>query len=150
LGTSYPSVVERLARLVVAITAEGTIRLAVDATGVGRPVVDMLRPVVKNLVAVTIMAGSAVNQGRRGEVRVPKTDLIGGVQAALGQQRLRIAAALPETDALVHELLNFRSSQGSSDHETLSAGAGAHDDLVLALALGLWQERRARRVRILV
>ena len=43
LGTPYPEVVERVRELVTHDELAGRCALAVDATGVGAPVVDMLR-----------------------------------------------------------------------------------------------------------
>jgi hypothetical protein len=43
LGTPYPDIVERVRRTTRAPELAGRRHVAVDATGVGRPVVDMLR-----------------------------------------------------------------------------------------------------------
>ena len=52
LGTPYPRVAARLGRLVRALPGDAD--LVVDATGVGRPVVDMLCDQDLNVVAVSI------------------------------------------------------------------------------------------------
>src|SRR5580658_3267655 len=43
LGTPYPDVVERVARVTRSRELVGRCQLVVDGTGVGRPVVDLLR-----------------------------------------------------------------------------------------------------------
>src|SRR5208283_4392770 len=43
LGTSYPEIVDRVAEVARSADLAGRCHLIVDATGVGRPVVDLLR-----------------------------------------------------------------------------------------------------------
>ena len=59
LGTPYPIVVERVRRIVQSNALAGNCALAVDATGVGAPVVDMLRAARLGceLTAITITGG---------------------------------------------------------------------------------------------
>ena len=83
--------------------------VAVDGTGVGAPVVDLLRAARLGceVAAVTITGGERVV--RNGQAwNVPKRDLIAGVQVLLEQGDLRIAAGLAEAGALVRELLDVR------------------------------------------
>jgi hypothetical protein len=54
-------------------------------------------------------------------------------QAAPGQKNL------PEAPVLKLELEDFRASVTDSGRWTFGARSGAHDDLVLALALALWR-----------
>jgi hypothetical protein len=61
-----------------------------------------------------------------------------GAKAAPGQKNL------PEAPVLKMELEDFRASVTDSGRWTFGARSGAHDDLVLALALALW--RASRRV----
>src|SRR5687768_5151295 len=73
LGTTYPKIVaevrERLGKV------PGGALLAVDATGVGRAVVDLFRVMRLPLVAITITGGNAVS-GDGDEYGVPKRDLV--------------------------------------------------------------------------
>src|SRR5262245_32336222 len=67
LGTSYPDVVERVKVLTLTPPLPGEAVLAVDATGVGAPVIDMLRAarLAVPLYAVFIHGGDQVtHQGR--------------------------------------------------------------------------------------
>jgi hypothetical protein len=56
--------------------------------------------------------------------------------------RLQIQKDLPEAPVLKVELEDFRASVTDSGRWTFGARAGAHDDLVLALALALWRASR--------
>src|ERR1700733_11177591 len=77
LGTPYPGVVERVRAIVRHPELVGKCALAVDGTGVGAPVVDMLRAARLgcDISAVTITGGE-----REHHDNVPKRDLMAGVQ----------------------------------------------------------------------
>ncbi len=141
LGTSYPDVVRRVAQIVSAPVLRGRISLVLDATGVGRPVVDMMREARLGcpLAAVTITGGD--QQSNAGwQWRVPKRNLIAGLQAMVQMRTLRIPRGLPGAGELVKEMLGMRMSITLNRHETYGAWReGDHDDLVLALALAVWK-----------
>jgi hypothetical protein len=52
---------------------------------------------------------------------------------------LKIARSLAHSHILLSELQAFRVSVSESGHARFEAGGGAHDDLVLAVALALWR-----------
>lgn len=65
--------------------------LVIDATGVGRPVLDALRDALPSraVYGITITGGRSVNRGRvAGDVTVPKADLVGALQVLLQTRRL--------------------------------------------------------------
>ena len=66
LGTPYPEVVERVAQVTRSGELDGRCHLAVDGTGVGRPVVDLLRRARPNCVLLPAMitSGDRETQGR--------------------------------------------------------------------------------------
>jgi hypothetical protein len=134
LGTPYPRVVERVRSIVRSGELAGNCALAVDATGVGAPVVDMLRAARMgcDLSAVVITGGD-----RAAGTSVPKRDLMGELLVLLEQGQLKIGN-LREGPRLVRELMDVRDSGGRVGAE----GAGEHDDLVIALALACWRAKR--------
>lgn len=139
LNTPYPAIVERVVRMVTNAPLKGRVDLVVDATGVGRPVVDMFRAAGLDLTAVTITSGNAASGDGR-DWRVPKRDLVVGLQVLLQEGRLKIAKGLPEADALVQELLAFKVKiDATTAHDSYNAREGAHDDLVLAAAMACWK-----------
>lgn len=146
LGTPYPKVVARMRRMVEHAELRGQCALAVDATGVGAPVVEMLRAAGLSceICAVTITGGERENQTASGW-NVPKQDLIAGVQVLLDKNQLRIAKGLRYAGALVKELLDMRAVARAAGSLRLGAeGDGKHDDLVIALALGCWKAKQVR------
>lgn len=148
LGTAYPTIVAEVAQLLEREPLKDSdVRLVVDGTGVGAPVVDLFRKEKKQgtlkarLTPVVITGGDAVHR-EFDLARVPKRDLVGVVQVALQTGRLKIAAQLPEAETLTKELQNFQVKITDTAHDTYGAWReGTHDDLVLALALALWQAK---------
>lgn len=85
------------------------------------------------------IAGADAEKDERGGWRVPKRDLVGVVQVLIQNQRLRIAAGLPEAEMLLRELEGFRVRISATGHDSYGAWRdGTHDDLVLAVALASW------------
>lgn len=140
LGTPYTAIVPGVARIAGKPPLRGA-PLVVDQTGVGRPVVDMLRrtPGLTRVVPVTITGGHALTQQEDGSYHVPKKELVTCLQLLVEQHRLRIAASLSEAKTLIRELQTFRVKITPAAHETFGAWRESdHDDLVLAVALATW------------
>jgi hypothetical protein len=139
VGTRYPTVVDEVAREVnrpELLEAP----VAVDQTGVGRPVVDMLRlaGLAGRLWPVTITAGHSRAASADG-ITVPKRELISGLQVLLQSRRLQVAKALPESRVLLEELSRFQTKITPAGSEVFGAWrSGSHDDLVVAVALAAW------------
>ena len=139
LGTKYVDVASTVQRLLNRITQKYDCTLIVDATGVGQPVVEMFyaMPPRATMVPVVIIGAGSENKVKD-EWRVPKQDLIAGLQIMLETEQLTIAQDLAFAPALLEELVEMRSVNGKS----AEAGAGEHDDLVIAVALAAWRARR--------
>ncbi len=151
LRTSYMAIVSDTARMVNSKElqpANELLRrtqpkpvLAVDATGVGAPVIDLFKAERMNgqLEPIQITGGSEVTN-ENGVTRVPKRDLVSSAQVALQNNRLQIAAVLPDAPTLIRELQNFQVKINvDTAHDSYGAWReGTNDDLVLAVALALW------------
>lgn len=116
--------------------------LVVDATGVGKPLLDELRAAGLQARGVQITGGTAVTHAN-GMHHVPKRELVTTLQVALQAKRLRIADGLPLAEVLVREFRGFRVRINATGHATFGNDVGTwreadHDDLVLATALGVW------------
>jgi len=140
LWTPYPQIVGNVREMLERPPlTRATAALVVDATGVGAAVVDLFEDagLGVRLVPVTITAGNEAHEGFEGW-RVPKRDLVGVVQVLLQRRRLRVAQGLAEAARLVEEMEQFRVDITERGRDTYAAAAGAHDDLVVALALAAW------------
>jgi hypothetical protein len=145
LGTPYVEIVRRVKEVIKTACGDGTCKLVVDATGVGAPVVELLQGWNRTyqLIPVVITAGEQASWSR-GQYRVPKRDLIMGLQLLFEQGQVRMAGHLPEVGALVKELMGMRVKVSPEGRDTYAAGAreGPHDDMVLAMALACWEARK--------
>jgi hypothetical protein len=148
--TPYPAQVEEVAAKVAKVKDLGRTILVIDQTGVGRPVVDMLRRanLGVTLWPVTI-AGSQMGAARRdpatGEWVVPKKDLIGAAVTLMHAGHLKVSAGLPPPMVRIFkdELATFRMKITAAANASFEAWRdGDNDDLVLAVALVAWAAQR--------
>src|SRR5882762_8049996 len=105
LGTPYPDVVGRVRELLRRPALAGRCTLVMDATGVGAPVLDMLRKA--NLgcwIAPVILTGGERESHSGGLWHVPKRDLITGLQVMLEKRELGLPAKLAASRTLAREL----------------------------------------------
>jgi hypothetical protein len=140
LHTPYPDIVASVARLAGTPQLRDA-PLVVDQTGVGRPVVDLLRNAVgaRRIIPVTITSGQTVSVQSDGSRHVPKKDLVTCMVSLLEDRRLKVARDLAEARTLTNELLNFKMQITPAANITYGAWrSGQHDDLVLAVALACW------------
>lgn len=149
LGTPYPKIVDDVVTMMMAKPLLGECPLVVDATGVGRPVIDMFHEHKRwdfPLTPVVITSGQHVTHDK-GFTHVPKRDLVSTVQVLLQSRRLRFpqASKLPEVATLVRELGSFQVKVTTAANDIYGAWReGAHDDLVLGLALVTWYAERCQ------
>src|SRR5262249_29878445 len=149
--TSYTSIVKDVVELFERPPLSGSV-LCVDATGVGRAVVDLFRKArpKARLIPITITGGSVESSGPDGWT-VPKRDLAGVLQVLLGQRRLQVSPALPLAPVLARELSTFKVKVSlATGNESFEAWRERdHDDLVLAVAMACWYgERGQRRIAV--
>lgn len=150
LGTGYPKIVAETIQLIRKLPQQVGVHLCVDATGVGRAVMDLLRmaktpegdPFSQSgvkIIPITITAGFAVSKVADGW-HVAKKDLVGVMQVLLGTRRFQIASSLDNAKTLAKELSAFRVKVNTvTGNETFEAWRERdHDDLVLAVALPCW------------
>jgi hypothetical protein len=137
LRMSYPQVVDRVQVLLSSAPIRGNCTLVIDHNGVGRPVFDMFRKVKLCPVGITITAGDGYSIDQ-GTWRVSKLLLISRLEASLHSRLLHIVPTLPEAEVLKSELADFRRNVTATGYTQFSARSGRHDDLVLAVAIGLW------------
>ncbi len=139
----YPEQVQRVVEIVGSPKLAGRRKtLIVDRTGVGVPVVDMVRVSairsMAKVVGILIHGGNAVSEDDNG-YGVPKRDLVGVLQVLFQSQRFRVASRIPDSELLVRELLNFKVKISISAHDSYEAlREGDHDDLVLSAAIACW------------
>lgn len=120
-------------------------RMAVDITGVGRGVYDMLREAGVGPMGITITSGATAHNDK-GIWYVPKRDLVMAAVLGMEQKTLLIGSEVPGCDLLVQELRAFKVKTTATGRESYAASEewreGDHDDIVLALAIAVWAAAR--------
>jgi hypothetical protein len=145
LGTGYPDIVNIVATMLKALPpAKQAPALVTDATGVGRPVIDMMQKAGLRPIAVTITGGFDENRVASNDWRIPKRNLVSTLAVLLQSGRLKVAPGLTEAEVFISELSNFKVKISAAGHDSYNAWReSVHDDLVLSVALAAWfGERR--------
>lgn len=143
LGMPYPAQVEHVMQVMSRAPLCGVgdrkpAKLIMDETGVGRAVGDIFSDAGLSPIRLTITAGAEERGVSRDRFHVAKANLISRLDAMLHIGALRFAADLPDASALKDELRDFRRKLSDAGRATYSARSGAHDDLVLAVAIAVW------------
>ena len=144
LGTSYTSIVAHIVAQLQRPELGPSVRLVIDGTGCGVAVCEMFRRALvphSGRIAdhsVTITAGRVVSIVGQRMWNVAKIQLVGAIREALESGRLKVPVGLEHADLLKRELQDFQVKITDSANEVFSAREGAHDDLVLAVALPVW------------
>lgn len=145
LGTPYTEVVDRVKEILAHPQLGTRKRFIVDATGVGAPVVDLLKRAKLgcSVIPVTITSGEQA-RCENSHWYVPKRDLMTGLLLLLEQQELKIVRGVPQEEQLLKELMDIELSHRPGGKVRMGAeGAGRHDDLVIAVALACWRARQS-------
>jgi len=142
LGTPYPEVAARLARVAGGVQDRTGRRptLYIDATGVGKPVVDelRLRRVPAVITAVYFTHGDRRMSGDHGSIILGKAWLVSRLQILFQGDRLHLPPGHPEAEVLVRELLDYEIRVDQNANDKYGAfKVGTHDDLVTALGLAV-------------
>jgi hypothetical protein len=146
LGTSYPAITQRLVQIegqILQRTAEPP-TLYVDATGVGRPVVDLLQDDLSRsrVIAVYFTYGDRRTEEENHSVTLGKAYLVSRLQTLLQTGRLHLPRT-PESEILAQELLDYQIRVDEKANERYGDfKVGSHDDLVTAMGLAVQAEPR--------
>lgn len=144
LGTPYNTVVQDCKKLMQHPQLVKQTVLLVDATGVGKPVIEMMQLNRLAPIGVTITGGSSVHQHPLGYT-VPKRDLVTALQVLFQTSRIELPGQIPETQRVLDQLqrLTVKINEKANDQYGLEREEGNHFDLAIALALAGWYAERA-------
>jgi len=122
--------------------------MLVGYTGVGPPVFDMFagRYALRRAQGV-VSTGRPRGHAPRPRLSRAKSRTCGQTSGSVPAGELRIAASLPDAAVLMRELQDFRVCYSDAGNATFNAREGAHNDLVLALALAVFGLSLPERVR---
>ena len=144
LGISYPQIIDHIMRINRNIPEPKNgykleKHLWIDATGVGKPIVDLLRTNEEsnNLHEVFITGGEATENINPWQtvIKLPKSYIVSRLQVMLSYGRIHLPNTA-YTIALQEELKNFIIRVNTNANLEFGAfKVGTHDDLVTALGL---------------
>jgi hypothetical protein len=137
LGMHYPTQVQHVGNL-LSRPPLNKATLVIDETGVGRAVGDIFDTAGLRANRVTITSGLEATQHGSRSWHVAKGILISGLEARMHTGELKIAPGLRDAEALRDELKDFQRKVSDAGRATYAARTGAHDDLVLAIAIAIW------------
>ncbi len=134
LGSSF-EIVAREARKMVEEINRCTI--AVDATGMGRGLIEEMQRIGLSPIAVTLGGGNRITGGRL-NWRVPSAMVYETTYTVFAQSRYKIASQLEHTRTLFSELQRCEVRRTDTGHARYGVWTGedGHGDLVMALGLG--------------
>jgi hypothetical protein len=142
LGMNYIAVAEHIRQMLQRSPLnQNCVEVVVDTTRVGRAVADIMQRERIPMTRITITAGTETTHNGD-DWHVPKIALVSALDARLNTGELKIAEALSESPALREELKEFRRHVSDAGRSTYAARAGAHDDLVLAVAMTVFWATR--------
>jgi hypothetical protein len=150
LGTPYPGVAERVAAVVGGVRRNITpgrgISTYVDSTGVGSPLVDLIKAAGVRCRPVFFTWGDRRLEQDDGSITLGKAWLVSRLQVLLQCGRVLLPRTA-EADALARELLDFEIKVDQDANEKYgSFKVGSHDDLVTALGLAVQDEPKVRSI----
>ena len=171
IGTPYPDIVRRCAEVINGVErrlvwdiseklqmpaylpevenrARDSIWVLVDSTGVGAPVVDLLRELVPGtkICAVLFTHGEHCSvTWRAAEGTMGKGFLVSRLQVLIQSGRVHLPKG-EESEVLVEELRDYEMSISEKGTDTYGAfRVGSHDDLVTALGLATLLDHKPMR-----
>lgn len=152
LGTSYPDIAGRL-KVICDKLKPHEITFVIDETGVGDPIIRMIRDQVHIHWRVTISdKKSATFDEDSGKWTVPKRDLIASLMIVSQSQRYRIAEGLSDAEILARQAdkLNANSKVKLKADEDECWRENEDDDYLLAWAAATWAMERPKHEVFLV
>jgi hypothetical protein len=137
------AIIDRLGSVHGQPELDGGVKVAIDATGLGRPVLELAQRKLRQWPTGVIITGGSTASVTGSLWRVPKEDLVGATSVALQNRRLHAARQLPDLVTLLDELKAFSyeaTTAGTSYGNDARAG---HDDMVVALMLAAYLSERS-------
>ena len=139
LGMSYVTQVQAVADILQREPLRSIVPdLVLDQSGVGAGIADIAENAGLRPNRIVITSGLEATQHGARTWHVSKQLLISRLEAAMHTGELHVADALKENDAFREELQNFERYTSQAGRISFSARSGAHDDIVLAVAISVW------------
>lgn len=155
LGTPYPDVARRVGEIAARlrdrsrarqrIGQQFSVTIYVDATGVGTPIVDLMREYGESPIPVYFTHGDRRTE-EHDRVSLGKGWLVSRLQALFQAGRIHLPAT-GEAVAMRQELIDYEIRVNEKANDIYGAfRTGSHDDLVTAYGLAVGTDRSGSRI----
>ena len=159
-GSTFPEVAVRLDEVAQGAARQSTSekpipewgppRAYVNATGLGEPVMKVLRSPATEIFAVFFNHGDRRVEENRNEVTLGKAYLVARLQALLQTRQLHLPST-PDAAALAADLLNYEIRVSEDANDRYGAfRVGRNDELITALGLAVHAEPNWSRGRFVL
>jgi hypothetical protein len=122
--------------------------LVVDGTGMGRPIVNMIRRsqmAIEKLIGVVITSGQREKEKEQGFRSVPKSTLVTNLEVLMNG-RIKVAPSLPLARQLTLEMQHFARTRRDTGYESIESDTPrVPDDACIAVSLAAWWGERGQR-----
>jgi len=150
LGTKYPAIIKEVMDLQDRFAAETgkAVALYIDATGLGRPVIDeFVAKGATRITAVTIVQGENVTREGK-ELHIGKQALVARMNILLESDRISWDGSTELGKVLTTELHRYRIRISKDANALFEAERGFNDDTVTALMLATWKDTTRKLARV--
>lgn len=155
LGTPYPDVARRVGEIAARLRSRSrslertgqqfSVTIYVDATGVGTPIVDLMREYGESPIAVYFTHGDRRTE-THDQVSLGKGWLVSRLQALFQAGRIHLPTT-GEAVAMRQELIDYEIRVNEKANDIYGAfRTGSHDDLVTALGLAVGTDRHGSEI----
>jgi hypothetical protein len=132
LRTETPTIIRDLCEFVQWRPVRDKIKLVVDGSGSGRPIHQEMARTGLRPISYVITAGNGATGNH-----VSKQVLVSRLKLCMEQRRAKVSPYLQLSAELKKEFQNFQAKLSPSGNWKYGAAAGEHDDLVMAIAMGI-------------
>lgn len=151
LGTKYPAVANRVVQAFTNLQARAAavsyiedpypVECWIDATGVGLPVLDLVREKGVPAKAAILTGTETITERADNVISIGKGYMVSRLAVLLEAGRLHLPINA-EATALISEMKAYNRKPNARGHMSYNAESGKHDDLVIALALSVGESKR--------
>lgn len=157
MGVTYPNQIRHILRTWQALEAkyrsvQKRPSLLIDCGCVGLSDYDTLRESARDQHINVPIYGMRFtggfypsDHGSKSITNVPKAEVFAGLTVAMQSGMIEINPSLKYAPVLREEALNFNTELTENGHRTMEAAPGFHDDLLCAVAMGIYKMANKRQ-----
>jgi len=146
-GLTYPQIIERVGDVLNQPVYGGEVKVAINVTEVGRPLVGLCHAAKLFATGLTVTTADTEVREDQHHHRIPQARLVGNIQALLHDEKLTISKHLDGAEDLIRELANLRLHRTDSGRVRFE-GLDRRKDMATALAVAVWSAMNWHETRV--